>query len=27
MIPTLIVFLVLQRYYVRGISEGALAGF
>ncbi|MBC8170549.1 MAG: carbohydrate ABC transporter permease [Anaerolineae bacterium] len=27
MIPTLIVFVVLQRYYVRGISEGALAGF
>ncbi len=27
MIPTLIVFLMLQRYYVRGISEGALAGF
>jgi len=27
MIPTFIVFLVLQRYYVRGISEGALAGF
>jgi multiple sugar transport system permease protein len=27
MIPTLLVFLVLQRYYVRGISEGALAGF
>ncbi len=27
MIPTLIVFIVLQRYYVRGISEGALAGF
>jgi ABC-type glycerol-3-phosphate transport system permease component len=27
MIPTLIVFLALQRYYVRGISEGALAGF
>lgn len=27
MIPTLIVFFVLQRYYVRGISEGALAGF
>jgi ABC-type glycerol-3-phosphate transport system permease component len=27
MIPTLIVFLFLQRYYVRGISEGALAGF
>ena len=27
MIPTLIVFIVLQRYYVRGVSEGALAGF
>jgi ABC-type glycerol-3-phosphate transport system permease component len=27
MIPTLIVFVALQRYYVRGISEGALAGF
>jgi ABC-type glycerol-3-phosphate transport system permease component len=27
MIPTLIIFIVLQRYYVRGISEGALAGF
>jgi ABC-type glycerol-3-phosphate transport system permease component len=27
MIPTFIVFIVLQRYYVRGISEGALAGF
>jgi ABC-type glycerol-3-phosphate transport system permease component len=27
MIPTLIVFVFLQRYYVRGISEGALAGF
>ena len=27
MIPTLLVFLALQRYYVRGISEGALAGF
>jgi ABC-type glycerol-3-phosphate transport system permease component len=27
MIPTLIVFIVLQRYYVRGISEGALTGF
>ncbi len=27
MIPTLIVFIILQRYYVRGISEGALAGF
>ncbi|MCI0399608.1 MAG: carbohydrate ABC transporter permease [Chloroflexi bacterium] len=27
MIPTLIVFIVLQRYYVKGISEGALAGF
>jgi ABC-type glycerol-3-phosphate transport system permease component len=27
MIPTLIVFVVLQRYYVRGVSEGALAGF
>lgn len=27
MIPTLIVFIALQRYYVRGISEGALAGF
>jgi ABC-type glycerol-3-phosphate transport system permease component len=27
MIPTFVVFLVLQRYYVRGISEGALAGF
>jgi ABC-type glycerol-3-phosphate transport system permease component len=27
MIPTLIVFVVLQRYYVRGISEGSLAGF
>jgi ABC-type glycerol-3-phosphate transport system permease component len=27
MIPTLIVFIFLQRYYVRGISEGALAGF
>lgn len=27
MIPTFIVFLVLQRYYVRGISEGALASF
>jgi ABC-type glycerol-3-phosphate transport system permease component len=27
MIPTLIVFLALQRYYVRGIAEGALAGF
>jgi ABC-type glycerol-3-phosphate transport system permease component len=27
MIPTLLVFIVLQRYYVRGISEGALAGF
>ena len=26
MIPTLAVFVVLQRYYVRGISEGALAG-
>jgi ABC-type glycerol-3-phosphate transport system permease component len=27
MIPTMIVFIVLQRYYVQGISEGALAGF
>jgi ABC-type glycerol-3-phosphate transport system permease component len=27
MIPTLIVFIVLQRYYVRGISDGALTGF
>jgi ABC-type glycerol-3-phosphate transport system permease component len=27
MIPTFLVFLALQRYYVRGISEGALAGF
>jgi ABC-type glycerol-3-phosphate transport system permease component len=27
MIPTLLVFVFLQRYYVRGISEGALAGF
>jgi ABC-type glycerol-3-phosphate transport system permease component len=27
MIPTLVVFAFLQRYYVRGISEGALAGF
>jgi len=27
MIPTLVVFIVLQRYYVKGISEGALAGF
>jgi ABC-type glycerol-3-phosphate transport system permease component len=27
MIPTLIVFVILQRYYVRGVSEGALAGF
>jgi ABC-type glycerol-3-phosphate transport system permease component len=27
MIPTLVVFIILQRYYVRGISEGALAGF
>jgi multiple sugar transport system permease protein len=27
MIPTMLVFIVLQRYYVRGISEGALAGF
>ncbi|MEP6986531.1 MAG: carbohydrate ABC transporter permease [Chloroflexota bacterium] len=27
MIPTLIIFVVLQRYYVRGISEGSLAGF
>jgi multiple sugar transport system permease protein len=27
MIPTLIVFIALQRYYVRGMSEGALAGF
>ncbi len=27
MIPTLIIFIILQRYYVRGISEGALAGF
>ena len=27
MIPTLVVFLLLQRYYVRGVSEGALAGF
>jgi ABC-type glycerol-3-phosphate transport system permease component len=27
MIPTLAVFLLLQRYYVKGVSEGALAGF
>lgn len=27
MIPTMLVFVLLQRYYVRGISEGALAGF
>ncbi|MEP7289740.1 MAG: carbohydrate ABC transporter permease [Chloroflexota bacterium] len=27
MIPTFIVFMVLQRYYIRGISEGALGGF
>lgn len=27
MIPTLIIFVFLQRYYVRGISEGSLAGF
>ena len=27
MIPTLAVFIVLQRYYIKGISEGALAGF
>lgn len=27
MIPTLVVFVALQRYYVRGISEGAFAGF
>lgn len=26
MIPTLLVFIVLQRYYVRGISEGAFTG-
>jgi ABC-type glycerol-3-phosphate transport system permease component len=27
MIPTLIVFVLLQRHYVRGVSEGAFAGF
>jgi ABC-type maltose transport system permease subunit len=27
MIPTLAVFLLLQRYYVKGVGEGALAGF
>jgi ABC-type glycerol-3-phosphate transport system permease component len=27
MIPTFVVYLMLQRYYVRGVSEGALAGF
>ena len=27
MIPTVIVFVLLQRHYVRGVSEGAFAGF
>jgi ABC-type glycerol-3-phosphate transport system permease component len=27
MIPTLAVFMLLQRHYVRGVSEGAFAGF
>jgi ABC-type glycerol-3-phosphate transport system permease component len=27
MIPTLIVFVLLQRYYVRGVAEGAFSGF
>lgn len=27
MIPTLVVFVLLQRHYVRGVSEGAFAGF
>jgi|GraSoiStandDraft_56_1057294.scaffolds.fasta_scaffold21411_3 ABC-type glycerol-3-phosphate transport system permease component len=27
MIPTLVVFMLLQRHYVRGVSEGAFAGF
>ena len=27
MIPTLIVFVLLQRHYVRGVSEGAFASF
>jgi ABC-type glycerol-3-phosphate transport system permease component len=27
MIPTLIVFVLLQGHYVRGVSEGAFAGF
>ena len=27
MVPTLVVFMLLQRHYVRGVSEGAFAGF
>ena len=27
MIPALVVFVLLQRHYVRGVSEGAFAGF
>jgi ABC-type glycerol-3-phosphate transport system permease component len=27
MLPTLVVFVLLQRHYVRGVSEGAFAGF
>jgi raffinose/stachyose/melibiose transport system permease protein len=27
MLPTLAVFMLLQRHYVRGVSEGAFAGF
>jgi len=27
MIPTLVPFVLLQRHHVRGVSEGAFAGF